>query len=99
MNPRSSMPQVARHSRSFLGYEKFSMFDFCPKPTHFSYSHRFPAVHSFFAACYSERSEESEAEGLKFRRKSFSLRLQILQYVQNNKQFERANFQNKKVYG
>ena len=59
----------------------------------------FPAVHFFFAACHSERSEESEAEGLKCRRKSFGLRPQILHYVQNDKQFERANFQNKKVYG
>ena len=48
----------------------------------------FPAVHFFFAACHSERSEESEAEGLKFRRKSFGLRPQILHYVQNDKQFE-----------
>ena len=56
-------------------------------------------MHFFFADCHSERSEESEAEGLKFRRKGFGLRPQILHYVQNDKQFERANFQNKKVYG
>jgi len=40
MNRSSSIPVVARHSRLFLGYEKFSMFAFCPKATHFSYSHR-----------------------------------------------------------
>gem|GEM_PF-3110107 len=45
INRSSSIPVVARHSWLFLGYEKFSMFAFCPKATHFSYSHRNKSNH------------------------------------------------------